>query len=180
MDYSEAAAFFGVWIAEGQRVMESMEATGSTSADPPAAAANSQGSAGQQAQRPSEGEQRLAAVGATAPSSADAPADQPQPAGEQAGQRPSEGERRLAAVGAAIARHMHLLMVWNASTFMAVCSRNHHSGEECVGSQDAPFQVGRAPRASMQRAVGGRDACRLCCTGGCPQQLQPAVLARPC
>ncbi len=111
MGYSEAAAFFGVRIAEGRKIMEATEASESPSADPPAAAADGGDSGGQHA----------------------------------GGQPGGEGGRRLAEIGAAIAWHMILLIVWNAPTFMAVCSRNHHSGAECVGSQDAPFQVGGFP-----------------------------------
>ncbi len=109
MEYPEAAAHIVTLLTDGKHVLEALESKGAANpgSSPPAG-------------RPT------------------AAADRRGPAGPQAGRpakrQPSEGERRLAEIGAAVARHMHLLIVWNASTFLAVCARNHHSRAEFLGS----------------------------------------------
>jgi hypothetical protein len=74
----------------------------------------------------------------------------PLPNGPAAGGRPTRkgqprlsaaDEQRLAEIGAIVFRLHFLFAAWNPHIWMLLSSRNHQNGAECVGTEDAPFQV---------------------------------------
>jgi hypothetical protein len=167
MDYAVANAYLVVWFSEAKRLLVAEQAE----AAPP---------------------------GAPTPSPADAPADRaPQPVGEPAGRQPSGREQRLAEIGRMAVTHFRMLLVWNFPLLLKLGTRNQHTGEEMVGSMDAPFQVRVVglfePLGLTQPCAGGwgwrgkggeagRQACVLIlCQPGrpCHPHPQPAGL-EPC